>query len=57
MLVLIGIYYHYIPLKVLDKRSVYVNDHEKAIEEAFKTYLKAKMATADYKIPLVPIFF
>jgi hypothetical protein len=34
---------------------VYSNDSGKAIEEAFNTYLKAKMTAMDNKIPLAPI--
>jgi len=34
---------------------VYANDQEQAIEEAFNTYLKAKMTAFDNKIPLAPI--
>jgi hypothetical protein len=34
---------------------VYTNDQEKAIEEAFNTYLKAKMTAMDNKIPLAPV--
>jgi hypothetical protein len=34
---------------------VYTNDQEKAIEEAFNTYLKAKMTATDNKIPLAPV--
>jgi hypothetical protein len=34
---------------------VYANNHEKAIEEAFNMYLKAKMTAADNKIPLAPV--
>ena len=34
---------------------VYSNDQEQAIEEAFNTYLKAKMTAMDNKIPLAPV--
>jgi len=34
---------------------VYTDDGEKAIEEAFNTYLKAKMTAMDNKIPLAPV--
>lgn len=34
---------------------VYANDHEKAIEESFNMYLKAKMTAQDNKIPLAPV--
>lgn len=34
---------------------VYANDHEKAIEESFNMYLKAKMTAMDNKIPLAPV--
>lgn len=34
---------------------VYANDYEKAIEEAFKTYLNAKIKAIDNKIPLAPV--
>ena len=34
---------------------VYANDHEKAIEESFNMYLKAKMTAIDSKIPLAPV--
>lgn len=34
---------------------VYTNDQEEAIEEAFNTYLKAKMTATDNKIPLAPV--
>jgi hypothetical protein len=34
---------------------VYANDNEKAIEEAFNTYLKAKITAIDNKIPLAPV--
>jgi hypothetical protein len=33
---------------------VYTNDHEKAIEEAFNMYLKARMTATDNKIALAP---
>jgi hypothetical protein len=31
-----------------------LNEKEKVIEEAFRTYLKAKMTAMDNKIPLAP---
>jgi hypothetical protein len=34
---------------------VYANDNEKAIEEAFNTYLKAKITAIDNKIRLAPV--
>ena len=34
---------------------VYANDSGKAIEEAFNTYLKAKITAIDNKIPLAPV--
>jgi hypothetical protein len=34
---------------------VYANDSGKAIEEAFSTYLKAKITAIDNKIPLAPV--
>jgi len=34
---------------------VYTIDHEKAIEEAFKMYIKAKITAIDNKIPLAPV--
>ena len=34
---------------------VYADDQEKAIEEAFNTYLKAKITAMDNKIPLAPV--
>ena len=33
----------------------YSNDQEQAIEEAFNTYLKAKMTAIDNNIPLAPV--
>jgi len=33
---------------------VYSNNQEQVIEEAFQTYLKAKMTAVDNKIPLAP---
>jgi len=34
---------------------VYANNEEQVIEEAFNTYLKAKMVAMDNKIPLAPV--
>lgn len=34
---------------------VYSNNQEQVIEEAFQTYLKAKMTAMDNKIPLAPV--
>jgi hypothetical protein len=34
---------------------VYANNSAEAIEQAFQTYLKAKMTAMDNKIPLAPI--
>ena len=34
---------------------VYSNDQEMAIEEAFNTYLKAKITAMDNKIPFAPV--
>ena len=34
---------------------VYASDQEKVIEEAFTTYLKAKIVATDNKIPLAPV--
>jgi hypothetical protein len=34
---------------------VYSNNQEQAIEEAFNTYLKAKITAIDNKIPLAPV--
>jgi len=34
---------------------VYANNEEQVIEEAFNTYLKAKMVATDNKIPLAPV--
>ena len=34
---------------------VYANDSATAIEEAFNTYLKAKITAIDNKIPLAPV--
>lgn len=34
---------------------VYANDRGTAIEEAFSTYLEAKMTAMDNKIPLAPV--
>jgi hypothetical protein len=34
---------------------VYANDNGKAIEEAFNTYLKAKITAIDNKIRLAPV--
>ena len=35
--------------------QIYTDDGEKAIEEAFNTYLKAKITAIDNKIPLAPV--
>lgn len=34
---------------------VYSNNQEQAIQEAFNTYLKAKITEMDNKIPLAPV--
>jgi hypothetical protein len=36
-------------------KVVYASDQEKIIEEAFNTYLKAKIVATDNKIPLGPV--
>jgi hypothetical protein len=50
MLVLSGIYYHYFPRCVRISVHVCADDNEKAIEETFNMYLKAKITAADYEI-------
>lgn len=35
--------------------QVYANSSGEAMEEAFNTYLKAKMVAMDNKIPLAPV--